>query len=150
MAVIDIALKVAWANWGTFYRWGISKEGGDDPSGFDCSHFICEILKSVGKIKPNQYYRAQDLWNKFKDKKIRLGFDFFQMESLKEGVLVFYGKSETQITHVGMSVGDGFFISASGGDSSTQTTEDAIEQNAFIKVRPIDYRNDVVGFIDLF
>ena len=37
------AYKLAWKYIGKFYKWG-----GDDPSGFDCSGFVIEILKSVG------------------------------------------------------------------------------------------------------
>ena len=39
----SVATKVAWHYLGTPYIWG-----GDDFSGFDCSGFVIEILKSVG------------------------------------------------------------------------------------------------------
>lgn len=142
MRDIDIALKIAWAYLGKWYKWK-----GDDPSGFDCSGLIVEILQSVGLIGRKEDYSAQGLWDKFKDKKVNPGVD---IRFLNEAVLIFYGKSETEITHIEMSVGEGLSIGASGGDSSTLTMEDAIKMNAFIKIRPIQSRKDIVGFISLF
>jgi len=140
--MLDTALKIAWLCWGTPYRWG-----GDDFSSFDCSGFICEILKSVGLIGRNEDYTAQGLWDKFKDKRINIGVD---IRFLNEGVLVFWGESETKITHIEMSVGGGRSIGASGGGSKTLSLQDSIDQNAWIKVRPIRSRKDIVGFISLF
>jgi cell wall-associated NlpC family hydrolase len=133
----DIALQITWAHLNEWYRWG-----GDDPSGFDCSGFIVEILKSVGLIGRDSDYSAQSLWNQFKSK---------QVPTPKAGTLVFFGKSKDEITHIEMCIGKGLSIGASGGDSSTLTVEDAIIKNAFIKIRPIISRNPHwIGFIDLF
>jgi len=133
----EIALKIAWAYLGKWYLWG-----GDDPSGFDCSGFVVEILKSVGLIGRDSDYTAQSLWNQFKSKEV---------PTPKEGVLVFFGKSKNEITHIEICIGRGLSIGASGGDSSTLTVANAVTNNAFIKARPIMSRNPHwIGFIDLF
>ena len=136
MDLKEITLKIAWHYLGTWYKWG-----GDDPKGFDCSGFICEILQSVGLIRRYEDYPAQGLWNRFNHLKI----DVPQV-----GALVFYGSDDKHITHIEMCVNDKLSIGASGGGSKTLTLEDAILQNAFIKIRPIQSRKDIVGFLDPF
>lgn len=130
-AVYDYALSML----GNFYRWG-----GDDPSGFDCSGLVQELLKAAGG-HPNQKqdYTAQGLFDHF-DK--LGGWGVF-----KFGSLVWYGKTVTSITHVAFMMDDRFVITASGGGSKTLTVQDAIRDNAFIKIRPVDYRKDRVAVI---
>lgn len=45
---------------GTPYIWG-----GDDPSGFDCSGFVIECLKSVGLLSEKEDYTADGLYHLF-------------------------------------------------------------------------------------
>jgi len=133
----EIALKIAWHYLGIPYRWG-----GDDPiKGFDCSGVFNEILQSVGLIRRYEDLTAQGIWDRFKDKKIDVP---------QEGALVFYGADDKHITHIEMCINNKLSIGASGGGSKTLTLEDAILQNAFIKIRPIQSRKDIVGFIDPF
>lgn len=47
-----IATKVAWSFIGKWYKWG-----GDDPSGFDCSGFVIEILIGYGDFSKQQIRR---------------------------------------------------------------------------------------------
>lgn len=128
------ATKVAWKFVGTFYRWG-----GDDPSGFDCSGLIVEILKSVGRINRKSDYTAQGL------------YDLFQKENIDiphEGCLVFWGKSKNRITHVEYCIDTTCTIGASGGGSKTNSKQDSIDQNAYVKVRTI--RDGYVAVVDPF
>jgi len=134
MNLRKLALKIAFAYLGKWYKWR-----GDDPSGFDCSGYIVEILQSVGIIGRKEDLTAQDLWNRFLSAKINVA---------KPGGLVFWENSEGHVIHVEMCISQEHAIGASGGDSKTLTTEDAIRQNAFIKVRPIWSRQGVKGFLD--
>lgn len=109
---------------GKLYRWG-----GDDPSGFDCSGLMVEILKSVGKLPRDGDWTAQTLSERFPVTAV-----------LKPGVLVFWNRG-AHIGHVEMIWavhGDTVqTIGASGGGSSTTTDEAAIRDNAFVKIRPV-------------
>jgi len=130
----EIALLYAYKFIGTFYSWG-----GDDPSGFDCSGFIVEILKSVAILKRKTDYTAQGLWDKFKDK---------QVEKPYAGCLVFWGNDRA--IHIEMCINKDLSIGACGGGSRTITKQDAINHNAFIKVRPWNTRFNIKGFADPF
>ncbi len=114
------------------YRWG-----GDDPSaGFDCSGVCIEILNSIGHHLPDM--NAQSLYEHFKG-------DGKPLDGLGIGDLVFYGKSAKEITHVTIKIKGNLVLTASGGGSKTLTLQDAINQNAFIKIRPFNYRKDIVA-----
>jgi cell wall-associated NlpC family hydrolase len=62
------------------------------------------------------------------------------------GALCFYGKPE-DITHVGVALTQRTMIEAGGGGSKTLTLEDAIKQNALVRLRPIRRRSDLVAVI---
>jgi len=128
------ALKIAWHFLGTFYTWG-----GDDPSGFDCSGFICEILQSTEIIDHKSDYTARSLYEKFKHRSVA---------EAKEGVLVFYYHPNKGIFHVEMCLDEESMIGASGGSSKTLTKADAIKHNAFIKIRPFWAYPKI--FVDVF
>lgn len=57
---IKIAREVAMSFIGTYYKWG-----GDDPSGFDCSGFVIEILKSVGAFPRQGDSTAAGLYERY-------------------------------------------------------------------------------------
>lgn len=131
----QIALKVAWSFIGKPYIWG-----GDDPvKGFDCSGFVIECLKSVGRLPRKGDWTANSLFSMFQ-----------RVDDLPyEGCLVFWKGSE-RIIHVELCLNDKFSIGASGGGSATMSEADAIKQNAYIKVRPFRTRNGIAGFCDPF
>jgi len=82
------------------------------------------------------------LWDKFKDNEIA---------SPKSGCLVFWtNSSKTKIVHIEYAINDTLSIGASGGSSTTTTLTTAVDQNAYIKVRPIRSRRYVKGFLDPF
>jgi cell wall-associated NlpC family hydrolase len=131
-----LALEIAWELYGLPYKWG-----GDDPlEGFDCSGDIVEVLKSTGELPHDGDWNSNDLWLRFR--RVRV-------DTPVAGGLVFYGTS-SKITHVMMCISATHCIGATGGWSSTTDIEIAADQNAFIKVRPITYRDDIVGFVDPF
>jgi len=120
---------------GHFYLWG-----GDDPSGFDCSGLILEVLKSVDLIRPNIDMTAYDLYRCFnKNQKLQPG----------SGKLVFWFR-EAKVIHVEMMIDSYHTIGASGGGSATKTIQDAIKHNAFVKMRPLNYRGSNYKICDPF
>jgi len=122
---------------GKFYSWG-----GDDPSGFDCSGFVIELMKAVGKLPRRFDTTAHGLFRKFQE---------WEVDSPKFGCLVFYwNKSETRVVHVELCLNKELTIGASGGGSKTKTRLDAIRDNAFIKIRPVNYERGKVSFVNLF
>ncbi len=132
----EIALKVAFASLNKPYIWG-----GDDPvNGFDCSGFCIEILKSIGLLPRKGDWTAQGLWNKFYK---------HEVDKPHAGCLVFWTNVKgDKIIHVEYAISSHLCIGASGGGSKTRSKQDAINQNAYIKVRPWGSRPRVKGFID--
>lgn len=137
IAMKDIAEKIAFRFLGKPYVWG----GDDSISGFDCSGFVIEILKSVGILPRDGDWTAEGLWNRFCDK---------QVDKPYNGCLVFWTNQEGKIIHIEYAINEILCIGASGGGSKTKTLEDAIYQNAYIKIRPWASRKNVKGFIDPF
>ena len=114
--------------------------GGDDPLvGFDCSGLCVEWLKSNGKIEINLDFTAMQLYRKFPlvDKPYR-------------GCLVYYGSAPDKVSHMGICLNDHLVLTASGGGSLTVSLQEAVAADAFVKVRSIYYRRDLVGFNDPF
>ena len=112
--------------------------------GFDCSGLIHEVLQGVGLEHRGFDSTAANLYQQFKSKTINKGYT---------GCLVFWWiwwQGEEKIIHVEMMIDDLFCIGASGGGSKTNAVEDAIRDNAFIKMNPIDYRGEQHYICDPF
>lgn len=130
----DIAVKLAWHYVGRPYRWG-----GDDPEvGFDCSGLIVELLQASGIITGD--YTANAMMHMFKKYEVPYPYP---------GCLVFFGYDD-RASHVEFCINDMQTIGASGGGRSTLSLKAAVEQNAFIKVRPINRRDDLIRIVDPF
>lgn len=100
---------------------------GDDPlGGFDCSGFVCEILKSVGILRESERLSADMMYKRYK--KYDRGI---------AGDLAFLIDDKDKAYHVGLLIGNGLLIQAGGGDSQTDTLQESIDQNAFVKIRPV-------------
>lgn len=113
--------------------------GGDDPSGFDCSGLIIELLQSCGLLPHRFDTTSQGLHDKFINDSMKGAVGF--------GTLAFFGKSVTRITHIGFMVDDFRMLEAGGGGKHIKTLKDAIKYNAFIRIRPIKMRRDLVAII---
>jgi cell wall-associated NlpC family hydrolase len=132
----DIADKIAFSFLGKPYVWG-----GDDPvNGFDCSGMCIEILKSVGLLPRKGDWTAQGLWDRFNE---------YELDKPHKGCLVFWTNIKgDRIVHVEYALTGQLSIGAAGGGSKTKNRNDAINQNAYIKIRQWKTRPRVKGFID--
>jgi len=114
---------------GKWYKWG-----GDDPSGFDCSGLVLECCQAIGWVNANTDLTADNMWVRWKD---------YAVVDPIPGCLVFWLNTAGKAVHVEICLrgrtpyGQALAIGAKGGGSTTHTVDDAIKQNAFIKVRPI-------------
>jgi len=122
---------------GTPYRWG-----GDDPmAGFNCSGLANEVLQAVGYQAHGMDYTADGLWRIFQH---------LEVPHPEPGCLVLWLKNDKAV-HVEIAIDGTYAVGASGGGSGTGTIQDAINQNAFIKIRPMSYRGPVGRrFVDPF
>ena len=132
-----IAERIAFSFLGKPYVWG-----GDDPSGFDCSGYCIEILKSVGLLPRRGDWTAQGLWHKFQK---------HEVEEPHLGCLVFWtNRKGDRVIHVEFALNNHLCIGASGGGFKTTSEAKAMAQNAYIKVRPYGSRRHIKGFLDPF
>lgn len=134
--MIEIATKIAWAHYNLPYIWG----GKTALEGFDCSGFIIDILQSVGIIDRASDTTAQGLWKRFQHP---------GTTEPEEGCLVFYGKPDN-VNHVMYCLDKRFCIGAVGGGKKCTSIEFATALDARVRVFPINYRTDIVGFADPF
>lgn len=117
---------------GTPYRWG-----GSGPW-FDCSGFIQELLAFKG-IDPQGDQSAQALHDYFKKNGIGSIADV--------GALVFYGEGDQSVTHIEMVMPNKMVIGAMGGGRGTQNIDAAILHGAFVKIRPLGHRKDIIAIL---
>ncbi|MDD5354972.1 MAG: NlpC/P60 family protein [Candidatus Omnitrophica bacterium] len=136
---IKATIEVGYSLMGIQYSWG----GNTPIAGFDCSGFICELLKAVGLIGYLEDYSAAGLWNKFQDKVANIP---------GPGCLVFWHAKDNvnRIVHVEMCISDELSIGCRGGGSKTITCEDAIRDQAYVKVRPFATKPFILGFLNPF
>lgn len=133
----DIATRIAWSFLGRPYVWG-----GNDPSGFDCSGYVIEILKSVGVLPRNGDWTAAGLKN--------FGWKSYLSDATTQpGWLVFW-ENAGKITHVEYVLTERLSIGASGGGSGTRSAADAWAHDAYVKIRPFRTRAGISGFVDPF
>lgn len=123
-AARDWLVKTALAYLGTPYRWG-----GDNPSGFDCSGFVIECLRSAGLIRPGDR-TADGLLTYFSE---------LRVAEPETGCLLFRLDDSGRAVHVSICLDRWFQIAASGGDRSVRNNCAAWKQDAFVKIRPIRF-----------
>lgn len=132
----DLAIQYLKKWIGHFYLWG-----GDDPSGFDCSGLIMEVMKGVGHLGHKVDFTAKQLYQLYQKT---------ECDSGHKGCLVFWKNNVGEVIHVEMMIDEFHTIGASGGGSKTLTIADAIKHNAFVKMRPVIYRGSNYVICDPF
>lgn len=120
---------------GTPYIWG----GSNPVAGLDCSGFVIELLQSVGVFPSGMDASAA---------KLAEYFSKFPVEGPSFGHLVFFGSLAPvqSITHVGFCLNDKLMLEAGGGDHTCTTKDIAAIKGAFVKMRPIAHRKDIVCY----
>jgi hypothetical protein len=130
--------KVALSLLGTPYRWG----GATPMGGVDCSGFALILLKSVGIVK-----WADDMTADYMDDfLIELGGEV--AAEPVAGSFIFYGSTH-QAKHVMYCLNNYQCIGAQGGGSKTNLLADAVKDEAYVKILPYNYRNDIIHIIDI-
>lgn len=120
--------------------------GGNHPlEGVDCSGLALELLRASGLWPHGTDTTAQGL----RDTLVERGWR--RLDILREppdfGALAFYGRSVKSITHVAFCLNGAQMIEAGGGGSKTRTPELAAEQGAYVRIRPIRGRSDLIEVI---
>lgn len=120
---IDVAKRLLFIP----YIWG----GNDPISGFDCSGFVIEVLKSVGILPRKGDWTAHGLSEKWNS-----------ATEIKEGCLLFWDwNKDGKIDHVEivvkvLSENHILTIGASDGGSKNTSLAQAIKDDSYIKIRP--------------
>ena len=155
---LDHVIATALHYLGTPYKWG-----GDDPSGFDCSGFVLELLKTAGFVGETDDLTADGLLRKYAHKQVAVPI---------AGALLFYLDTQGKAYHVVFCLDGDFLIGANSGTSKTLdpvpkftlatafdylialvksvTNSAAWRDNAYIKIRPIKFNPATMKVVYLF
>lgn len=111
--------------------------GDDDPVlGFNCKGLINELLRGVGLMGHSENPAVRTIYAKFQDKAVK--------GEPRRGDLLFYGKiepgKEPDITHVAIMIDDLHMMEAGGGRRGVDTDFEAAKENAFVRMRPVEFR----------
>src|SRR5690606_11950989 len=111
----------------------------DTIDGFDCSGLLLEILQAFGVVPHGYDTTAEGLFRRFKGTKPTV-------LTAELGTLAFFRpQHETKVVHCGFCLDSERMLHAGGGGSKTRTRKDAAAQNAFVMIRPIRYRGDLIA-----
>jgi len=116
-------------------------KGNNPLTGFDCSGLVCEGLRIKGIVGYKEDLCSQDIYHRL------LENGLYAPQGIKKDAILFFGKSISQITHVAVAVDQFTMIEAGGGDSTCTTEEEAARRNAFVRLRPITMRRDLVAVL---
>lgn len=129
--MVGLARRIAPNNW---RRYGTS---GDDPIfGYNCSGYCSDICRQVGWIGSNDRLSTDQFYQTFKDKIVD--------GPPQAGDLIVFGKltEEGKVTaaHMAFMVTDWTMAEAGAGDPGTDGDIEAANRNAFVRLRPVEWR----------
>ena len=139
---VSVAIRYAWSLIGFRYYWTDGSQqsaGNDDPIlGFDCSGLVSEICRAVGWLGPYERLSSDGFLERF----------LTVNEKPKPGDILIYGRELTggrlDAYHVSFVVGPEHIIEAGGGGRGVDTDGEAAALNAFVRVRPIEFRSSEI------
>ena len=110
----------------------------DDPFyGADCSGYLGYIFRAFGVIGQSDDYNCREYYGKFP-----------HIEHPKAGAVVYYGPTAPQ--HAMLCMNDLWCIGATGGGPNCTSQQIAELTKARVRIKPIDYRKDIIGYNDPF
>lgn len=138
---IDQAIKYAETWLGTPYKWGGEAIG----DGVDCSGLVRRILTRCLPDFPSYDMTAQGIFDKLVDMDHTINKE---VHDVRAGHVLFFGRDVYHITHVAFASTPWHMIEAGGGNSTTNTKEDAYAQGAWVRINLIEKRADLCAHID--
>lgn len=134
-------LILAMQHIGIPYLWG----GKDPRKGLDCSG-LAEVCLYILGIDPPGIQNSQHLYDHFSTNSNGKWINRVT-DKCDLGDLLFFGKDDNSISHVGVYLGIDLYLEAAGGDHTTTSMAEAVKRNAFVKVSPVGHRKDLVAII---
>lgn len=137
----QLLYDVAMTYYGTRYVWGGQTaviEG--DAAEFDCGGFTIELGQRFGLVSDDTDLGSQSQYNKWKSVPVARA-------DVRLGDLIFYGGGTGSISHVMMALNHDYCIGAQGGGTDTNSQAEAVRDDGFVRIMPIDYRSDRVAIV---
>lgn len=122
---------------------------GDDFIGYDCNGLVQEGYKMFG-ADPKGDQTAHAYFEHFSKPENGTAFPWWGDSKPFLGDMVYYGRridGKIKIGHIAVCVNDFAMFEAGGGGRKTTTVAKAAEQNAWVRIRPIQSRKDFFTII---
>jgi cell wall-associated NlpC family hydrolase len=124
------------------YKWG-----GDNYEGMDCSGFVLKVLDDVGITLPR--FNAQMIYDWC------LNREGAESTNMVCDSFLFFGKSSSTITHIGISMGEingkAYMIEAGGAgqNSLSMNKSELAKRDARVRIKPVGRRRDLIASIKI-
>ncbi len=131
--VMTLLLAMSLQYVGTPSVWG----GNTITQGFDCSGFAMQVLRDL-KAAPSGDLNSQQLYNYFASRN-------HTTCTPEHDTILFFGDDENHITHVAFGVSTTHMVETGDSSRKYNTIEKAMRYGAYVRIRPISRRKDLVG-----
>lgn len=135
MSPAEQLVSYARTYFGVHYKWG----GNTRYGGMDCSGFVCDVLRRPGVVARRLDLSSQDLHDYL------LTGGAVRLKEPEMGAILFFGSP--RINHVAIALDERYMIESGGGDSLTETLDDAIAMNAGVRESLISSRRGLRAVI---